>query len=50
MILKRRWTLLAILAAISLALAACGGSNNNGSSSGGGSKPTVRIGWVDFSE
>lgn len=51
MILKRRWTLVATLAAISLALAACGGSNDNGGSSGGGAaKPTVRIGWVDFSE
>ena len=48
MILKRRWTMAAALVAISLALAACG-SNDNGTS-GGTSKPTVRIGWVDFSE
>lgn len=50
MILRHRWTLAAAVLALSLALAACGGSNNNGGSSGGGSKPTVRIGWVDFSE
>jgi osmoprotectant transport system substrate-binding protein len=54
MTLKRRWTTVAALLALSLALAACGGlssSDNNGSSSGNNSKNvTVRIGWVDFSE
>jgi glycine betaine/choline ABC-type transport system substrate-binding protein len=50
MIPKCRWTILAALVALSLTLTACGGSNNNGTSSGGGSKPTVRLGWVDFSE
>jgi osmoprotectant transport system substrate-binding protein len=54
MTLKRRWTTVAALLALSLALAACGGlssSDNNGSSSGSNSKNvTVRIGWVDFSE
>jgi osmoprotectant transport system substrate-binding protein len=50
MIPKYRWTILAALVALSLTLAACGGSNDSGTSSGGGSKPTVRLGWVDFSE
>jgi osmoprotectant transport system substrate-binding protein len=53
MTLKRRWTTVAALLALSLALAACGGlsSSDNGSSSGNNSKNvTVRIGWVDFSE
>ncbi len=50
MTLKHRWTAVAALVALSLVLAACGGSNDNGTSSGGGSKPTVRLGWVDFSE
>jgi osmoprotectant transport system substrate-binding protein len=53
MTLTRRWTTVAALLALSLALAACGGlsSSDNGSSSGNNSKNvTVRIGWVDFSE
>jgi osmoprotectant transport system substrate-binding protein len=53
MTLTRRWTTVAALLALSLALAACGGlsSSDNGSSSGSSSKNvTVRIGWVDFSE
>jgi osmoprotectant transport system substrate-binding protein len=53
MTLTRRWTTVAALLALSLALAACGGrsSSDNGSSSGSNSKNvTVRIGWVDFSE
>jgi osmoprotectant transport system substrate-binding protein len=53
MTLKRRWTTVAALLALSLALAACGGlsSSDNGNSSGNNSKNvTVRIGWVDFSE
>ena len=51
MTLKYRWTVLTGLVALSLVLAACGGSNDNGGSSGGGAaKPTVRLGWVDFSE
>ncbi len=53
MTFTRRWTTVAALLALSLALAACGGlsSSDNGSSSGNNSKNvTVRIGWVDFSE
>jgi osmoprotectant transport system substrate-binding protein len=55
MIIKRRWTMLAALATLSLVLAACGGlssgSNGNNSSSGNNSKNvTVRLGWVDFTE
>jgi osmoprotectant transport system substrate-binding protein len=51
MSMRRRWTIVALLAALSLALAACGGNNN--SSSGGGSQgasKSVKLGWVDFSE
>lgn len=47
---KHRWTMVAALVTLSLVLAACGGSSGNGTSSGGSSKPTVRLGWVDFSE
>jgi osmoprotectant transport system substrate-binding protein len=50
MILKHRWTMVAALVTLSLVLAACGGSSDNGTSSGGNAKPTVRLGWVDFSE
>src|SRR6266545_2407572 len=51
MSMRRRWTIVAALAALSLALAACGGDDNSsgGGSQGGGTK-TVRIGYVDFSE
>jgi len=49
MIVKRRWAIVAAVAALSLVLAACGGSGGGGS--GGGSKSvTVRLGWVDFTE
>jgi osmoprotectant transport system substrate-binding protein len=50
----RRWTIVAALAALSLALAlalaACGGNNSSGGGSQGGGTKTVRIGYVDFSE
>lgn len=51
MSMRRRWTIVAGLAALSLALAACGGNDysSGGGSQGGGTK-TVRIGYVDFSE
>jgi osmoprotectant transport system substrate-binding protein len=53
--MRRRWSVAALLAALSIVLAACGGlSNNNDSGSGGGSasqgKPPVRLGVVDFTE
>jgi osmoprotectant transport system substrate-binding protein len=50
MTLKRRWTVLTALVALSLVLAACGSNDNGGSSGGNAAKPTVRLGWVDFSE
>jgi osmoprotectant transport system substrate-binding protein len=50
MSMKRRWTLVAALAALSLALAACGGSDNGSSSGSQGGTKTVRLGYVDFTE
>jgi osmoprotectant transport system substrate-binding protein len=49
MSIKRRWTIVAVLAALSLALAACGGSDNKSGGAQGGSK-TLRLGYVDFTE
>jgi osmoprotectant transport system substrate-binding protein len=49
MSMKGRWTIVAVLAALSLALAACGGSSNESGGSQGGSK-TLRLGYVDFTE
>jgi osmoprotectant transport system substrate-binding protein len=53
--MQRRWSIAALVAVVSLVLAACGGLNKNnnssGSASGGSSsKPTVRLGVVDFTE
>jgi glycine betaine/choline ABC-type transport system substrate-binding protein len=53
--LKRRWTTVSAVLALSLALAACGGLSSSGGGSGGSSggnskNVTVRLGWVDFTE
>ncbi len=53
--MRRRWSLAALLAALSVVLAACGGLSSNDDNSGvgpagGPSKPAVRLGVVDFTE